>query len=52
MIYPFGFRNVVPKTLNETLSYGERQEYMWKCIEDLDKRVTELEQKVEELQKE
>ena len=42
-------RLVIPQSFQDCLSYGQRQLYMWKVIQELQDRVTELEEKVEEL---
>lgn len=42
-------RLVIPTSFQDCLSYGQRQLYMWKVIQELQDRVTELEEKVEEL---
>lgn len=42
-------RLVIPQSFEECLTYGQRQLYMWKVIQELQDRVTELEEKVEEL---
>ena len=41
-----GARLFVPSSINEALSYQEKQEYMWKCIQELEERVKELEEKL------
>ena len=41
-----GARLFVPTTINECLSYQQRQEFMWKKIEELESRIEELESKV------
>lgn len=40
---------VIPTSFQDCLTYGQRQNYMWKVIEQLDERVKELEEKIEEL---
>lgn len=42
-------RLVIPQSFQDCLSYGQRQLYMWKVIQELQDRVTELEEQVEEL---
>lgn len=42
-------RLIIPTSFDDCLTYGQRQYYMWKVIEELDNRVKELEEKVEEL---
>lgn len=42
-------RLVIPTSFQDCLSYGQRQLYMWKVIQELQDRVTELEEQVEEL---
>ncbi len=41
-----GARLFVPSTMNEALSYQEKQEFMWKYIQELEERVKALEEKV------
>ena len=41
-----GARLFVPTTINECLSYQQKQEFMWKKIEELKARIVELESKV------
>lgn len=40
---------IIPTTFEECLTYGQRQNYMWKVIEELDQRVTDLENQINEL---
>lgn len=42
----FGARLFVPTSINEALSYQEKQEFMWKCIQELEERVKNLEEKL------
>ena len=42
-------RLIIPTSFEECLTYGERQLYMWQCIQELQERVAELEQQVEDL---
>lgn len=42
-------RLVIPTSFEECLTYGQRQLYMWEVIKQLQDRVTELEEKVDEL---
>ena len=42
-------RLVIPTSFEECLTYGQRQLYMWKVIEQLDERVTALEEQLENL---
>lgn len=35
-----------PSTYEEALSYEQKQEYLYKCIQNLDERVKALEEKV------
>ena len=42
-------RLVIPQSFQDCLSYGQRELYMWKVIQELQDRVTELEEQVEEL---
>lgn len=41
-----GARLFVPSSINEALSYQEKQEFMWKCIQELEERVKDLEEKL------
>ena len=40
---------VIPTSFSECLTYGQRQNYMWKVIEQLEERVQTLEQEIENL---
>lgn len=42
-------RLIIPTSFSDCLTYGERQYYMWKVIEELEERITELEDALEEL---
>lgn len=42
-------RLIIPTSFEECLTYGQRQLYMWQCIQELQERVAELEQQVEDL---
>lgn len=39
---------VVPSSFEECLTYGERQLYMWRYIQELEKRIEELEKKTKD----
>ena len=41
-----GARLFVPTTIDECLSYQQKQEFMWKKIEELESRILVLESKV------
>lgn len=41
-----GARLFVPASMEEALSYQQKQEYMWKCIQELEERVKVLEEKL------
>lgn len=43
-------RLVIPQSFDDCLSYGQRQLYMWKAIEELQDKVIELEERVEALE--
>ena len=43
-------RLVIPESFEDCLSYGQRQYFLYKMIEELQDRVEVLEQKVEELE--
>ena len=42
-------RLIIPSSFEECLTYGERQLYMWDCIQQLQDKVEELEQQIEDL---
>lgn len=42
-------RLIIPTSFDDCLTYGQRQYYMWKVIEELEERITELEDALEEL---
>ena len=39
-------RLIIPTSFEECLTYGQRQEYMWKVIQELEERVKALEEKI------
>lgn len=45
----FSPRLIIPTSFQECLTYGQRQLYMWKVIEQLNERVTALEEQIAEL---
>lgn len=45
----FPARLVIPESFAECLTYGQRQLYMWQVIEELQERVAELEEEIENL---
>lgn len=44
-------RLFVPATMDEALSYQQKQEYMWKVIKELADKVNDLEARVEVFEK-
>lgn len=42
-------RLIIPTSFEECLTYGQRQNYMWKVIEQQEERIEELERKINEL---
>ena len=40
---------VIPTSFQECLTYGQRQNYMWKVIEQQEERITALEERINEL---
>lgn len=42
---------IIPTSFQDCLTYAQKQNYMWKVIENLNERVDELERKVDELTK-
>lgn len=46
MLRPFfdliSARLVIPSTFNDCLTYGQRQEFMWNKIKELEERLDEL----------
>lgn len=49
-IPPFPPRLIIPTSFEECLTYGQRQYYMWKVIEQLQNRIDDLEERVEALE--
>ena len=45
----FPRRLIIPTSFSECLTYGQRQWYMWKVIEQLQDRIEELEEQIENL---
>ena len=45
-IPPFPPRLIIPTSFSECLTYGQRQYYMWKVIEQLQERVEDLEEQL------
>ncbi len=43
-------RLIIPTSFEECLTYGQRQNYMWKVIEELEERISELEEQLTNLQ--
>lgn len=43
-------RLIIPTSFEECLTYGQRQNYMWKVIEQLEERIEELEEQLTNLQ--
>ncbi len=41
-------RLVIPTTFDDCLTYGQRQDFMWKKIKELEEKIDELESKDEE----
>ena len=39
---------IIPTTFEDCLTYGQRQEFMWKKIQELEQKIEELESKDEE----
>lgn len=37
---------VIPTSFQECFTYGQRQYYMWKVIEELEERITTLEEEL------
>lgn len=37
---------IIPTSFQECLTYGQRQLYMWKVIEELEQRIAELEEQL------
>ena len=42
-------RLIIPTSFSDCLTYGQRQWYMWKVIEQLQDRIEELEEQIENL---
>lgn len=49
-IPPFPPRLIIPTSFSECLTYGQRQYYMWKVIEQLQERIEELEEQLTDKQ--
>lgn len=43
-------RLIIPTSFEECLTYGQRQYYMWKVIEELQDEIEELEDRIEALE--
>ena len=43
-------RLIIPESFDECLTYGQRQYYMWKVIEQLLAQIDDLEDRVEALE--
>lgn len=41
-------RLIIPTTFEDCLTYGQRQDFMWKKIKELEDKIDELESKDEE----
>ena len=41
-------RLIIPSTFDDCLTYGQRQDFMWKKIKELEDKIDELENKDEE----
>ena len=46
---PISPRLIIPTSFQDCLTYGQRQLYMWKVIEQLQERVATLEEEIENL---
>lgn len=46
----FGPQLIIPTSFSECLTYGQRQNYMWKVIEELEERIQDLEDQLENSQ--
>lgn len=42
--WPWNARLIIPTTFDECLTYGQRQEFMWRKIEELENRLDELDE--------
>lgn len=42
-------RLIIPESFEDCLTYGQRQEYMWKKIKELENKVKDLEKSDEDL---
>lgn len=42
-------RLIIPESFSDCLTYGQRQYYMWKVIEQLQEEIEELQHTIEEL---
>ncbi|MBO7733321.1 MAG: hypothetical protein J6S67_12225 [Methanobrevibacter sp.] len=43
-------RLIIPTSFEECLTYGQRQYYMWKVIEQMQDKIDELEERIEALE--
>lgn len=41
-------RLIIPSTFEDCLTYGQRQEFMWKKILELEERIIKLEEKTKQ----
>ena len=41
-------RLIIPSTFEDCLTYGQRQEFMWKKILELEERIVKIEEKLKQ----
>ena len=47
---PFRGQLIIPRTFEDCLTYGQKQDFMWKKIQELQETVEDLEARVEALE--
>lgn len=47
---PFRGQLIIPQTFEDCLTYGQKQDFMWKKIQELQETVEDLEARVEALE--